>query len=66
MLTRMVSRGPLSVMFAVILVLCIWLIMLGSAVRLMTLGVMVSSPTKKMISVSFMLLLVSLAINLTV
>jgi len=65
-LANTVSIGPLSVTFAVMLVFCVWLKNLGSAVTLNTPGVIASAPTKKTISVSFMLLEVSLAINLTV
>jgi len=56
-----VSTPIISVTLAVMLVLCVWLILSGTAVTLMTSGTTWSTAVKKVFSVSFKLPLVSLA-----
>ena len=53
-LTNTVSTLMLSVMLVVMLVLCVWLMLFGSAVRLMTLGGVMSNTVKLVVSVLLM------------
>ena len=59
-LTNTVSTLMLSVTLTVMLVLCVWLMLFGSAVRLMTLGGVISLTVKLVVSVLFKLPDVSL------
>jgi len=64
-LTNTVSTLMLSVTLTVMLVLCVWLMRFGSAVRLITLGLVMSLTVKLVVSVLFTLPEVSLAIIVT-
>jgi len=62
MLTKTVSTPILSVIFAVMLTVCVWLTTAGSAVTLITVGGVMSLTWNVIVSVLLMLLLVSFAI----
>ena len=62
---RTVSTAILSVTLTVMFVLCVWLMMFGSAVRLMTSGAVMSNTVKLVVSVLFKLPLVSFAMMVT-
>ena len=61
MFVSTVSTCMLSVMFVVMLTVCVWLTTAGSAVRLMTSGVVMSNTVKFVLSVLFKFPLVSFA-----
>jgi len=64
-LANIVSTSMLSVTLTVILVLCVWLKNLGSAVTFLTSGGVISNTVKLVFSVLLMLLLVSFAMMVT-
>jgi len=65
MFASTVSTLMLSVTLTVMLVLCVWLMRFGSAVRLMTSGTVMSNTVKLVVSVLFTFPEVSLAIMVT-
>lgn len=65
MLTSTVSR-KLSVTFAVMLTVCVWLMMLGSAVTFLTSGMVTSLTTNVSLSVLFTFPAVSFAMMVAV
>jgi len=64
-LANTVSTAMLSVTLTVILVISVWLMMFGSAVRLMTSGRVISNTVKLVVSVLFTFPEVSLAMMVT-